>query len=346
MSPNPNPRFQAEVADRYVIDRVLGRGGMGTVYLARDVKHGRQVAIKVLSAEAVAHVGAKRFLREVRVMARLQHPHILPLLDSGEAGGSPYYVMPYVKGGSLRDLMNNKGRLQLAEAVEITREVAGALEHAHENFLLHCDIKPENILLSAGHAVLSDFGIARVIRRGANSWRADTDGPGGTAEYISPEQATGERDLDGRSDVYSLACVLYEMLAGEPPYSGESDQAAIASRFTRPVPQLRLVSRKVPPGISRAVSRALAVDPGFRFKSVSHFIRVVEDAAVAGDAGFFGALSIRGRRALAGGRSLWLNGPALMARRMRARSHNTLEAARAVADSTTGRRLRHNGLAG
>ncbi len=334
------------MADRYVIDRVLGRGGMGTVYLARDVKHGRQVAIKVLSAEAVAHVGAKRFHREVRVMARLQHPHILPLLDSGEAGGSPYYVMPYVKGGSLRDLLKKKGRLHFAEAVEITREVAGALEHAHENFLLHCDIKPENILLSAGHAVLSDFGIARVIRRGANSWRADTDSPGGTAEYISPEQATGDGDLDGRSDVYSLACVLYEMLAGEPPYSGASDQAAIASRFTRPVPQLRRVARNVPPGISRAVSRALAVDPGVRFKSVARFIRVIEDSALAGGTSILGALSIQGRRALAGGRSLWLNGPALMARRLRARSRTTLEAARVAADSTTGRRMRQDSMAG
>jgi serine/threonine-protein kinase len=345
MSPNPNPGFQAAVADRYVIDRVLGRGGMGTVYLARDVKHGRQVAIKVLSEQAVAHVGAKRFVREIRLMARLQHPHVLPLLDSGEAGGSPYYVMPYVKGGSLRDLLDQKGKLAVAEAVEIIREIGGALEHAHENFLLHCDIKPENILLSGGHAVLADFGVARGIRAG-NSWRAMTDTAGGTAEYASPEQATGEWDLDGRSDVYSLACVLYEMLAGEPPYSGETDRAAIASRFTRPVPELRVVARNVPLGISRAVRKALAVDPRLRFKSVSRFVRMIEDAAVAGGTSLLGAVSIQGRRALAGGHSLWLNGPALMMRRFRARSRKTLEAARVVADSTTGRRLRQDSLAG
>ena len=273
-------RFQAALSDRYVFDRVLGRGGMGTVYLARDVKHGRQVAIKALSPDLAAEVDGRQFLREIRVTAQLQHPHILPLIDSGEAADCAFYVMPYVKGGSLRDLLEKKKRLSVDDALTIVSDIGEALACAHEDGVVHCDIKPENILISAGHAVLADFGIARVQRADGRTWRAVVDSSAGTPTYMSPEQATGERSLDARSDLYSLACVLYEMLSGEPPFSGDSDQAVIADRFAKPVPRLTEVVKHLPAGLSFAVAKAMAIDPDDRFFSVGRFLRAVESASV------------------------------------------------------------------
>ena len=269
-------RFQAALSDRYVFDRVLGRGGMGTVYLARDVKHGRQVAIKALTPEVAQAVGARQFLKEIRVTAQLQHPHILPLIDSGEAADCPYYVMPYLREGSLRDILNERKRLSVREALTLIGDIAGALEYAHGNNVVHCDIKPENILMSAGHAVLADFGIARAQRLPGRAWRAVVDSSGGTPAYMSPEQASGERDLDARSDQYSLACLLYEMLAGAAPFSGESDQALIAHKFTKPVPRIDQVIRRVPAGMALAIEKAMALQPRQRFGSVTRFIHAID----------------------------------------------------------------------
>src|SRR5881275_2004499 len=204
-------RLQSALADRYTIERELGRGGMATVYLAQDRKHHRQVAIKVLKPELAAALGPERFLREIELAARLNHPHILALHDSGQAGGFLYYVMPYMEGESLRDRLEQEGQLPLEEALRITREVASALSYAHGHDVVHRDIKPENILLSGGEAVVADFGIARAITQAAGTRLTETGIPVGTPQYMSPEQASGGGPIDGRSDVYSLACVLYEM---------------------------------------------------------------------------------------------------------------------------------------
>ena len=221
-------RLRAALSDRYTIERELGRGGMATVYLAEDLKHHRHVAIKVLDPELARALGAERFLREVEVTAKLTHPHILTLIDSGEADGFLYYVMPYIEGETLRDRMNREGQLPLDDALEITKEVAAALSYAHSHDLIHRDIKPENVLLSAGEAVVADFGIARAITEAGGENLTETGMSIGTPAYMSPEQASGEQKLDGRSDVYSLGCVLYEMLAGEPPYTGPTAQSIVA----------------------------------------------------------------------------------------------------------------------
>ncbi len=208
------------VADRYTVERELGRGGMATVFLAEDVKHRRPVALKVLHPDLAAALGAERFLREIEIAARLQHPHILPLYDSGTAAGFLYYVMPYVEGESLRDRLMRERQLPLDDALRIATEVAGALAYAHSHGIVHRDIKPENILLAGGTAVVADFGIARAITAAgpaAGEPLTQTGTVVGTPAYMSPEQATGRSEIDGRSDQYSLACVVYEMLVGEPP---------------------------------------------------------------------------------------------------------------------------------
>ena len=216
--------LRSVLAGRYTVERELGRGGMATVYLAHDVKHGRNVAIKVLRPELAAALGTERFLREIQIAAGLHHPHILPLYDSGElasAEGPPilYYVMPYVEGESLRDRLRREKQLPLADALQITREVGTALAYAHSRGVIHRDIKPENIMLDVGQAVVADFGIARAVAAAGGENLTETGMSLGTASYMSPEQATAS-EVDGRSDVYSLGCVLYEMLAGEPPYTG------------------------------------------------------------------------------------------------------------------------------
>jgi len=269
--PDVFTRLQAALADRYTIERELGRGGMATVYLAEDRKHHRLVAIKVLKPELAAALGPERFLREIDTAARLNHPHILPLHDSGQAGGFLYYVMPYIEGESLRDRLEREGPLPLEEALRITREVASALSYAHSHDVVHRDIKPENILVSGGEAVVADFGVARAITQAAGTRLTETGIPVGTPAYMSPEQASGGGPLDGRSDVYSLACVLYEMLVGEPPYTGASAQVVIAKRFTDPVPSVRRLRETVPSAIDSAITRALAKAPVDRYATATNF---------------------------------------------------------------------------
>ena len=263
-------RLTALLADRYRVERELGRGGMATVYLAHDLRHGRPVAVKVFRAELAHAIGPDRFLREITVTARLEHPHILPLLDSGEAGGLLYYVMPFVDGESLRDRLARERQLPLADAYAITREVADALHYAHNLGIIHRDVKPENILLAGGHARLADFGIARAITVAGSESLTDTGLAIGTTAYMSPEQAAGSRDLDRRTDIYSLACVMYEMLAGEPPYSGAT-AAAIMARKSEPPPGLRIVRETVPVEVEQAIRRALARVPADRFSTAEEF---------------------------------------------------------------------------
>ncbi len=272
-------RLQAELADRFVLDRELGRGGMGVVYQARDKALGRQVAIKLLNSEVLGQAGSG-FKREIKFTARLQHPHILPLLETGEVDGNAYYVMPFVKGGSLRDKMKVEGALPMKASLKIVKEIATALETAHEAKIVHCDIKPENILMSNGYAVIADFGIARSMMRDGVGWRKTDYGSLGSPVYISPEQASGEDNIDQRADVYSLACVLYEMLTGKPPFNGKSVEAIVAQRFTEsptPVDQLR---DDVPMSLARVIARAMEIDPRDRFATMGHFIRAIETAVV------------------------------------------------------------------
>src|SRR4026207_2508579 len=217
--PDSPSRLAAALADRYRIEREVGAGGMATVYLAQDLKHERNVAIKVLKPELAAVIGAERFLREIKTIATLQHPHILGLIDSGEANGTAYYVMPFVEGESLRDRLTREKQLPIGDAVRLATEVAGALDYAHRHGIIHRDIKPENILLHDGPALVADFGIA-LAATSAGHRMTETGMSLGTPTTMSPEQAMGERILDARSDVYALGCVLYEMLTGEPPFTG------------------------------------------------------------------------------------------------------------------------------
>jgi len=265
-------RLQVALAERYSIERELGHGGMATVYLAEDLKHRRLVALKVLSPDLAASLGTDRFLREIDIAARLTHPHILPLHDSGEADGLLYYVMPYVEGESLRGRLNRERQLPLEDALHITGEVADALDYAHSHDVLHRDIKPENILFQSGHAVVSDFGIARAIGVAGVSRVTGTGIAVGTPGYMSPEQAAGVEQPDGRSDVYSLGCVLYEMLAGDPPFTGWSAGAILARQAAGPVPRLRTVRDTVPDWVEQAVTRALAKAPADRFATAADLI--------------------------------------------------------------------------
>src|SRR3989440_387937 len=257
-------RLKAALADRYAIDRELGHGGTATVYLAQDLKHGRSVAVKVLRPELAAALGAERFLREIEIAARLSHPHILSLHDSGEAAGFLYYVMPFVDGESLRDRLNREPQLPIDEAVRIAREVATALIHAHGHNLVHRDIKPENILLSGGEAGGAEFGIARAIVAAGADKLTDSGRAVGTPGYMSPEQAMAQQHIDGRADIYALGCVLYEMLAGHPPFLGTTAQEILARHTLDPVPPLRTSRRAVPPAVEPAVLRALAKSPAAR----------------------------------------------------------------------------------
>jgi serine/threonine-protein kinase len=232
-------RINDALGDRYTLERELGRGGMATVYLAQDRKHDRQVAIKVLRPELSVTLGSERFLREIQIEARLNHPHILPLHDSGQANGFLYYVMPYVEGESLRDRLKREGPLPVDESLQISKEVASALDYAHDAGLVHRDIKPENILLSAGKAVVADFGIARAVDEAGGEQLTATGMSVGTPAYMSPEQAAGEKEIDARTDLYALGCVLYEMLTGEPPFAGPSPQAVMARKVSEPAPGFR-----------------------------------------------------------------------------------------------------------
>jgi serine/threonine-protein kinase len=274
-------RLRTALAQRYRIERELGRGGMATVYLAEDLRHRRQVAIKVLNPELAAALGPDRFLREIEIAARLAHPHILPLYDSGEAEGFLYYVMPFVEGESLRDRLTHQKQISLPESVEIGRAVADALSYAHSLGIVHRDIKPENILFEAGHAVVTDFGIALAVAEAGGEQLTRTGIAIGTPAYMSPEQAAGARDLDARSDIYALGCVLYEMLAGQPPFTGSTAQAMLARHALDPVPPLRTVREMVPQALEAVILRALAKAPADRFRTAREFAESLERSAQA-----------------------------------------------------------------
>jgi serine/threonine-protein kinase len=274
-------RIRSSLADRYEVEREIGRGGMSMVYLAHDLKHHRKVAIKVLRPELSASLFAERFLREIEIIANLNHPHVLPMHDSGEADGLLYYVMPFMEGESLRDRLNRESRLAIDEAVTLTGEVADALGFAHGREVIHRDIKPENILLEAGHAVVADFGIAKAVSAAGGERLTDSGIAVGTPAYMSPEQAMGEQDLDARSDQYSLACVLYEMLGGETPYIASSKQALIAKKLSEPTPRITTVRDTVPSGVETALKKALAKTPADRYNSVAEFATALENAAAA-----------------------------------------------------------------
>jgi eukaryotic-like serine/threonine-protein kinase len=259
------------LADRYIVERLLGYGGMATVHLAEERKHKRKVAIKVLKQEFGASVGAERFLREIGIAARLSHPHIVPLIDSGESEGSLYYVSPFIPGGSLRDRLNREKKLPIDDALRIAHEVGAALDYAHRNGFVHRDVKPENILFADDHALLADFGIAHVAS--STSDEAITLGglALGTPEYMSPEQASGETDVGVPGDVYGLACVFYEMLAGEPPFKGPTARATMAKQVTEKARPLRLLRPDAPAGFERVLEKALAKNPAERLASITEF---------------------------------------------------------------------------
>src|SRR3982751_1530202 len=275
MGDDASTLIAAALDDRYVIERQLGAGGMAVVYLARDRKLDREVALKVLRPELGAVLGSERFLAEIKISARLDHPHILTLIDSGEANGLLYYVLPFVRGESLRDKLNREHQLGIEEALTITRQVASALDYAHRQHLVHRDIKPENILLQEGEAMLADFGIALAVKEAGGNRLTQTGLSLGTPQYMSPEQATGDRGIDARSDVYSLAAVLYEMLAGEPPVTGASAQSMIAKLMTETPTHLRVLRSTVPAEIDAAVAKALAKTTADRFTSGGDFSRAL-----------------------------------------------------------------------
>ncbi|MEO8140490.1 MAG: protein kinase [Gemmatimonadota bacterium] len=276
-------RLTAALADRYRLERELGQGGMATVYLAQDLKHDRLVAIKVLRPELAAAIGAERFLTEIKTTAKLNHPHILALHDSGEAGGFLFYVMPLVNGESLRVRMTRERTLPIDDAVRLVREVADALAYAHANDVIHRDIKPENILLQSGHAIVADFGIARALRVAGTERITQTGMAVGTPAYMSPEQSAGERDLDGRSDLYALASVLYEMLAGEPPFTGVTMDAILVQRFTRQPPRVSAKRSSVPRAVDAALYTAMARAPEDRFPTVERFAAALVAPAPAAE---------------------------------------------------------------
>ncbi len=262
--------LQAGLAQRYRLGAEIARGGMATVYRATDLKHGRDVALKVVSDEALAGTAVNRFLREIEVTGRLTHPHILPLLDSGNVEGVPYYVMPFVGGETLRARLTRDGALPVAAAVSLAAEIAAALDFAHRQGVVHRDVKPENVLLQDGHAMVADFGIAKAFSVATAGAALTATGVSvGTPAYMAPEQAAGDRDVDARADVYALGCVLYEMLSGSPPFHGNTARALMARHATDPVPAIRSVRATVPDQLERVVQRALAKVPADRYATAA-----------------------------------------------------------------------------
>ncbi len=268
-------QLQVALSGTYTLERELGRGGMATVFLARDIKHDRLVALKVLHPELAASLGPERFLREIKVAARLNHPHILPLHDSGQARDLLYYVMPYVDGESLRQRLNREKQLPVDDALQIARNVAAALDYAHRHQVVHRDIKPENVMLHEGEALVTDFGIAKAISVAGSDNLTQTGMAVGTPAYMSPEQAAGEAEPDGRSDIYSLGCMLYEMLAGATPFTGPTPQAVMTRRFTEPVPSLRAARPTAPEAVDHAVTKALARVPADRFATAAQLAQAL-----------------------------------------------------------------------
>ena len=293
----PLEQLTTAIADRYAIEREIGRGGMATVYLARDLRHSRAVALKVLDPELGAVLGADRFLAEIRVTANLQHPNLLPLFDSGEAGGLLFYVMPFVQGETLRARLDREKQLPVDEAVRLTVAVCGALDYAHRHGVIHRDLKPENILLHEGQPLVADFGIALAVSNAGGQRVTQTGLSLGTPQYMSPEQATGDRSIDGRTDIYSLGAIAYEMLTGEPPHLGTSAQAIIAKLMTedpRPITTLR---RSVPPQVDAAVRCALEKLPADRFASAKEFADALVDRSVVVHRGYVTGAPASTRRA-------------------------------------------------
>ena len=291
-------RLTAALGRSYRIERELGAGGMATVYLAHDIKHERDVAIKVLHPDLGAALGGERFLSEIRTTARLQHPHILPLLDSGEADGLLYYVMPLVRGETLRARLERERQLPIADAVRIAREVASALDYAHRQNVIHRDIKPENILLHDGQAIVADFGIALAVQSAGGQRMTQTGLSLGTPQYMSPEQAMGERTIDARSDIYALGAITYEMLAGDAPFTGSSVQAIVAKVLTERPTALHTLRDTIPENVEQAVLTALAKLPADRFPTAAEFATALVDRSYApvGSVTAHAASPLHGRR--------------------------------------------------
>jgi serine/threonine-protein kinase len=276
---NALARLTIALSDRYRLERELGQGGMATVYLAEDLKHKRRVAIKVLKPELAAVLGAERFVQEITTTAALQHPHILPLFDSGTADGFLFYVMPFIDGETLRTKLDRETQLGVDEAIRIASDVASALHYAHTHGVIHRDIKPENILLHDGRPMVADFGIALAVSAAAGGRMTETGLSLGTPHYMSPEQATAEKEISARSDVYSLASVLYEMLTGNPPHTGSSAQQIIMKIITEAAPVVTQLRKSVPPNVAAAVAKALEKLPADRFTSAREFARALNDPA-------------------------------------------------------------------
>jgi serine/threonine protein kinase len=290
-------RLNAALAGRYAIERELGEGGMATVYLAKDLKHNRNVALKILKPELAAAVGAERFLTEIETTANLTHPHILPLFDSGEADRFLFYVMPHVDGESLREKLDREHQLPVDEAVRIATNVAEALDYAHSRGVIHGDIKPANILLQAGKPVISDFGIALAIGVAGGGRLTETGVSLGTPHYMSPEQATGDLGVGAATDIYALGCVLYEMLVGEPPYTGSTPQAILGRIIAGELASATKLRASVPDNVDATIKKALEQVPADRFTGAQEF------ATALGDAGFrHGEVVIAG---MAAGRGQW-----------------------------------------
>ncbi|MGI9044915.1 MAG: protein kinase domain-containing protein [Gemmatimonadaceae bacterium] len=277
----PLERLRTALAGTYDIDRELGRGGMATVYLAQDKRHERVVALKVLHPDLAATLGPERFLREIKLAARLNHPHILPLFDSGDADSFLYYVMPYIEGESLRERLDRDSQLSVGEAVRHAKSIASALDYAHRQNIVHRDIKPENVMLYEGEAMVMDFGIAKAVSSASSETLTQTGMMVGTPAYVSPEQAAGELNLDGQSDQYSLACVLYEMLAGERPFTGENASAVMAKRFTETAAPLRTVRGGVPEHVERAVTKAMSTAASARYATTAMFAQALGSEVLA-----------------------------------------------------------------
>src|SRR5262252_11206619 len=295
-------RLREGLAGKYRIDRELGRGGMATVYLAVDEQRDRSVALKVLHPDLAATLGSERFEREVKLASMLQHPHILSVYDSGDAGGQLWYTMPFVQGESLRDRMDREGQLPIRDAMRIARESALALDYAHRQGVVHRDIKPENILLSDGQAIVADFGIARAVAD--EHGLTQTGMAVGTPGYMSPEQATGERTLDARTDIYALGCVLYEMIAGEQPITGPNAQAIIARKMTETPRSLTTVRNTVPPALSQLVDTMVARSAADRPESAKAVATTLEEITASGATGATGAVTAA--RPAVGSRTLWI----------------------------------------
>jgi len=293
-------RLQASLRGRYDIEREIGRGGMAIVYVARDCRHDRSVAVKVFRPELAAAIGAERFLREIQLTAKLTHPHILPLYDSGEADGFLFYVMPFIEGETLGDLQAREGQLPLLQAVQIAREVAEALSHAHSYGIVHRDIKPQNIMLSGGHAVVADFGIARAVAEAGTVKLTETGIAVGTPAYMSPEQASGTDHVDARTDVYSLGCVLYEMLVGQAPFTGPTAQAVMARHSMDQVPPPHTVRHSIPKDLEAIVFCALEKSPADRFRTAAEFADALRAVASGETPHLTGSMLMRARRQWAG----------------------------------------------